>query len=204
LAQELINTSYDVKRLIRLILNSNAYQLACIPQSQDSRAAEYFAHYSPRRLDAEVLIDAICQITGTTETYMSITPEPFTFLPDGSRAIEVPDGSITSSFLEMFGRPARDTGMVDERNNRLTAGQALHLLNSNHLRGKLRTGQGMKEITGQAINSTDAAERLYLAILSRRPTDHELQIAVNVCHSEEGQRDLAWALINSDEFLFQH
>ncbi len=204
LAEKFVGCSYDIKHMIRLILRSNAYQLSCIPQSEDSRTAEYFAYYSPRRLDAEVMIDAICQITGTTETYMSITPEPFTFLPDGTRAISIPDGSITSSFLEMFGRPARDTGMVSERNNRLTAGQALHLLNSNHLRGKLKQGFGMKQILSRAISSTDAAERLYLAILSRRPTEKELQIADSVCRSDEGQQDLAWALINSDEFLFRH
>ena len=69
--------------------------------------------------DAEVLIDAICQITGTTETYSSMIPEPFTFLPETQRAIALPDGSITSPFLEMFGRPARDTGLTDERNNRM-------------------------------------------------------------------------------------
>jgi len=84
-----------------------------------------------------VLIDAICQITGTTETYSSMIPEPFTFLPETQRAIALPDGSITSPFLEMFGRPARDTGLTDERNNRMTSAQALHLLNSNHIRQKI-------------------------------------------------------------------
>jgi hypothetical protein len=187
-----------------LIFNSNAYQLSCIPQSEDSRASEYFAYYPPRRLDAEVLIDAICQLTGTTESYSSITPEPFTFLPDGTRAISLPDGSITSSFLEMFGRPPRDTGMVSERNNRLTAGQALHLINSNHILHKLKQGWGMQVLLSGAVNSTETADRLYLAILSRHPTEQELQIADSVCQADDGAIDLAWALINSDEFLFQH
>lgn len=204
LANELIKDEYDLKQLYRFILNSNTYQLACIPRSDDPRAAECFAYYPTRRLDAEVLIDAICKITGTTETYSSITPEPFTFLPDYLPAIAIPDGSITSSFLEMFGRPARDTGMESERNNRMTAGQALHLLNSNHLRNKLKQGAGLKEILRESVNSTDSAERLYLAILSRRPTERELQIADNVCRSSDGEADLAWALINSDEFLFRH
>ncbi len=157
-----------------------------------------------RRLDAEVLIDAICQITGTTETYMSIIPEPFTFLPDHQRAIALPDGSITSSFLEMFGRPARDSGMESERNNRLTAGQALHMLNSNHIRNKLKKGPGIKAILNQASNPTEAAELVYLTILSRRPSPDELSTATQLCSYSSGTRDLIWALINSDEFLFRH
>jgi hypothetical protein len=204
LADELIAADYNLKHLYRLILNSNAYQLACVPQSDDSRAGEHFAYYQTRRLDAEVLIDAICQITGTTETYMSIIPEPFTFLPEHQRAIALPDGSITSSFLEMFGRPARDTGMVSERNNRLTASQALHLLNSNHIRNKIKLRSGVGELLSQAINSTEIAELVYMAVLSRRPTQGELYTAVDMCEYASGRQDLIWALINSDEFLFRH
>ncbi|WP_231615745.1 DUF1553 domain-containing protein [Novipirellula artificiosorum] len=204
LADDLIAADFDLKHLFREILNSSTYQLSCIPATEDPDAGVHFAHYHPRRLDAEVLIDAICQITGTTEVYMSIIPEPFTFLPDHQRAIALPDGSITSSFLETFGRPARDTGMELERNNRLTAGQALHLLNSNHIRDKLKQGPGIKELLRQAINSTQTAEILYLAILSRRPTETERMTAEELCRSHEGTRDLAWALVNTDEFLFRH
>lgn len=210
LAQELVAAQYDMKQLYRLILNSNTYQLACIPHSPasptsaGSEGAEVFAFYSARRLDAEVLIDAICQITGTTETYSSIIPEPFTFLPDHQRAIALPDGSITTSFLEMFGRPPRDTGLESERNNRLTAAQALHLLNSNHLRNKLKSGPGMRQLIGKAGSGAETAEILYLAILSRRPTENERSIVETPCASDEGARDVAWALINSDEFLFRH
>lgn len=204
LADELIANDYDLKHIYRLILDSSAYQLACIPQSEDPRAVTHFAFYQPRRHDAEVLIDAICQITGTTETYMSIIPEPYTFLPDHQRAIALPDGSITSSFLEMFGRPPRDTGMAAERNNRFTAAQALHLLNSNHIRNKLKRGPGMDDLLGQASNSYETAEVLYLAILTRPPTEAELHVAMPLCESSSGARELAWALINSDEFLFRH
>jgi hypothetical protein len=204
LAAELTTADYDLRHLYRLILNSQTYQLACIPGSEDSKAAENFASYPVRRLDAEVLIDAICQITATTESYSSIIPEPYTFLPDGTRAIALPDGSISSSFLEMFGRPARDTGLESERNNRLSAAQALHLLNSNHLRNKLKQGDGIKDLV-RGVRNTDAiAELLYLAILSRRPTENELDAVSGWCDSPEGVRDVAWALINSDEFLFRH
>ena len=200
----MIDADYDLKQLYRLILNSSAYQLACVPRTKDPRAAAHFAYYSPRRLDAEVLIDAICKITGTTETYMSIIPEPFTFLPDKQRAIALPDGSITSSFLELFGRPARDTGMVSERNNRLTASQALHLLNSNHIRNKIKRGPAIKELLQQANDSGDAVELIYMAVLSRRPIETELFNAAQFADYDSGRRDLIWGLINSDEFLFRH
>lgn len=201
LGQELIDSGYDLKHLYRLILNSQIYQLSCIPESEDSQAGANFAYYHVRRMEAEVLIDAICQLTGTFESYSSIIPEPFTFLPDGQRAIALPDGSITSAFLEMFGRPPRDTGLESERNNNLTAAQALHLLNSNHIRNKLKTGPGLPKIArgeGEFWNP-NAIENLYLAILSRRPTAEEKLAMMG--RSEE---EVAWALINTDEFLFRH
>lgn len=203
LAGELVAAKYDMKHLYRVILNSQTYQLACIPGSQDSAAEKNFACYTVRRMDAEVLIDAICQLTGTSESYTSIIPEPFTFLPEGTRAIALPDGSITSSFLEMFGRPTRDTGLESDRNNRLSAAQALHLLNSNHLRNKLKSGPGIDSLLEQASGS-DPAEVLYLAILSRRPTDEERSLIDDISGYGNGTRDAAWALINTDEFLFRH
>jgi len=126
LEKELVSSHYDLKHIYRLILNSRTYQLSCVPPSQDPKAEAFFAVYPPRRLEAEVLIDALCQITGTTEKYTSSIPEPFTFIPENQRSIALPDGSITSSFLELFGRPPRDTGMESERNNRPSADQRLH------------------------------------------------------------------------------
>ena len=203
LANELVANKYDMKHLYRTILNSQTYQLACIPGSQDSAAEKNFGCYAVRRLDAEVLIDAICQLTGTSEDYTSIIPEPFTFLPDGTRAIALPDGSITSSFLEMFGRPTRDTGLESDRNNRLSAAQALHLLNSNHLRNKLKNGPGIDRLL-QKASIYDPTDVLYLAILSRRPTDDERSLISENSGFGNGARDAAWALINTDEFLFRH
>jgi hypothetical protein len=204
LGDELIAADYDLRHLYRMILNSTTYQLACVPRARGSLGSEHFATYQPRRLDAEVLIDAICQITGTTETYMSIIPEPFTFLPSHQRAIALPDGSITSSFLELFGRPPRDTGLESERNNRLTAGQALHLINSNHIRNKIRKGPGIRKLLAGTGNSAESCERIYLAILSRPPNEYEAHAAAQLCDTADGPYELAWALINSDEFLFRH
>jgi hypothetical protein len=190
LAEELVKSKYDLKHIYRLILNSSTYQLSSIPKSKDPQAAVYFASYTVRRLEAEVIIDALNQITGTTESYSSIIPEPYTFIPETRRAIALPDGSVTSSFLELFGRPPRDSGMESERNNRITAGQRLHLLNSSHIRNKLRDGPELKKL----IQAENASENVYLAILSRRPDQ-----------SENGSLDsLAWTLVNSTEFLFRH
>jgi hypothetical protein len=190
LAEELVKSKYDLKHVYRLILNSSTYQLSSIPKSKHPEAAVHFASYTVRRLEAEVIIDALNQITGTTESYSSIIPEPYTFIPETRRAIALPDGSITSSFLELFGRPPRDSGMESERNNRITAGQRLHLLNSSHVRNKLRDGPGLKKL----LEEGDPSENLYLAVLSRLPRE-----------GEGGNREnLAWALVNSAEFLFRH
>jgi len=137
LEKEFVASHYDMKHLYRLILNSQAYQLSSIPRSTNPEAAANFAFYPVRQLDAEVLSDALCEITGTTEKYSSSIPEPFTFIPEKERSIALPDGSITSSFLEMFGRPPRDTGLESERNNLPTANQRLHLLNSSHIQRKI-------------------------------------------------------------------
>ena len=140
LEQELVASHYDLKHLYRLILNSKTYQLSSLGRGSRPEAEANFAFYPLRRLEAEVLIDAICQVTGTTEKYSSAIPEPYTFLPEGHRSIALPDGSITSPFLEEFGRPPRDTGLESERNNRVTAAQRLHMLNSTHIQRKLEQG----------------------------------------------------------------
>lgn len=192
LAEELVRADYDLKHVLRLILNSTTYQLSPIPKSDHSQAAVHFASYTVRRLDAEVIIDALNQITGTFESYSSIIPEPYTFIPETHRAISLPDGSISSSFLELFGRPPRDTGMLSERTSRMTAGQRLHMLNSSHIRNKIRNGPGIKELLAKG----DSRENLYLAILSRFPTDLDW--------GGGGGDQLAWTLINTTEFLFRH
>src|SRR6185369_1539661 len=116
------------------------------PRSDNPAAEANFAFYALRRLDAEVLIDALNQITGTAEKYSSAIPEPFTFVPADQHATALPDGSITSSFLETFGRPPRDTGLEAERNNRITAMQRLTLLNSTQIQRKLEQGPKLQAL----------------------------------------------------------
>ncbi|MCJ7730151.1 MAG: DUF1549 and DUF1553 domain-containing protein, partial [Sedimentisphaerales bacterium] len=209
LEEELIAAHYDLKHIYRLILNSQTYQLSSIARTDDPKGEVNFAFYPLRRLEAEVLIDALNQITGTTEKYSSAIPEPFTFIPEDQRSISLADGSITSSFLEMFGRPPRDTGLEAERNNRPTATQRLHLLNSSHIQRKIEQSQKLRSLLQSRGNPREVVIGLYLTILSRFPTDEELKIVQAYSPSGAGKGreaavDLAWALINSAEFLYRH
>jgi hypothetical protein len=214
LQRELVASKFDLKHIYRLILNSRTYQLSSIPHPGNGDKAgadadKHFAYYPLRRLDAEVLIDAICQITGTTEKYSSAIPEPFTFIPDGQRSISLPDGSITSSFLEQFGRPPRDTGLESERNNRLTASQSLHLLNSSHIQQKIERSPRLNYLVQTQQDPKVLVSTLYLMILSRYPTPEEFQVVMDYSKSgkargREATVDLIWSLMNSAEFLYRH
>ena len=209
LEKELVDAHYDLKRIFRLILNSKTYQLSSIPAGEQPEDEVNFSHYPVRRLEAEVLIDALCQITGTTEKYSSAIPEPFTFIPEEQRSIALPDGSIGSSFLELFGRPPRDTGLESERNNRPTAAQSLHLLNSSHIQKKLEQSAKLRNLMKSNGTAREAVTGLYMMILSRYPTEEEWNVVE--AHSKSGNVkgrealiDLAWALVNSAEFLYRH
>jgi hypothetical protein len=208
LEQQFVASGYDFKQMYRLILNSKTYQLASLPKSSSPLAAANFASYPIRRLDAEVLIDAVDQITGTNETYSSAIPEPYTFVPDDLRSIALPDGSITSSFLEMFGRPARDTGLESERNNRITAAQKLWLLNSSEIERKIESSRMIAFQTSPNRAPADIVSGMYLGILSRFPTARETGIAEASFEQGAARRqavvDLAWALMNTTEFLYRH
>jgi hypothetical protein len=209
LEQELAAANYDLKHIYRLVLNSSTYQLSSVPRSTRPEAEKLFAYYPARRLDAEVLIDAICQVTGTDDQYSSAVPEPYTIMPGDQRAVALPDGSITSPFLELFGRPPRDTGLESERNNRPTAAQRLHLLNSTHIEQKIEQGPGLQEIFRSSGDPATAVTNLYLTILSRYPTPEELATIRNYAATSGNNRrqtavDLAWALLNSSEFLYRH
>ena len=210
LEKELAKTDYVLRPIYRLILNSRTYQQSPLPRGDHPDTETLFACYPVRRLDAEVLIDALCWIGGAGESYSSATPEPFTFIPEHQRTIALADGSITSQFLEMFGRPARDTGLESERNNEPTDAQRLHLLNSTHvqrkiegsgrLRGSFKTARGNRAVLIRMI---------YVNILSRYPTQAELAAAEKYFQTgglspKQAAVDLTWALINTKEFLYRH
>ncbi|MCE5340669.1 MAG: DUF1549 and DUF1553 domain-containing protein [Planctomycetaceae bacterium] len=210
LEKELIQSKYNLKQIYRLILNSRTYQQSSIPQSDNPKAEQLFAYYPVRRLDAEVLSDAICKITGTTEKYSSPIPEPFTFIPEDSPSIDLADGSTTSQFLEMFGRPARDSGLESERINQISDSQSLHLLNSSHIQKKIENGPTLNNLKRNYRNNGEQLIRtLYLHILSRYPTQAESETIARYFQTEgidkrEAVNDLIWAMINSKEFLYRH
>jgi len=210
LEKELAGSGWDLRHIYRLILNSSTYQQSCVPRGQGPQWAGAFACYPVRQLDAEVLIDAICQITGTRESYSSPIPEPYTFIPEQHRTIMLPDGSITSPFLEIFGRPARDTGLWSERRSRPTDAQRLHLLNSSHIRKKIESSWRLRAL-GRAArrDRRRLIDDVYLLVLSRRPTRAERAAVENTFRKDrvdpkEALEDLVWALINTKEFLCRH
>lgn len=209
LEQEFVASGYDLRHLKRLIFTSATYQLTSIPRVDSPEARASFAYYPLRRLEAEVLIDAVNTITGSFDLYTSPVPEPFTYIPTGMPATAIADGSVTDSFLTLFGRSARATGMESERVNELGALQWLHMLNSVHIHNKLQTGPRLGALVSAGGDPRRIAESLYLTILSRFPTELELQAIdeyakLGVARGRDLWIDVAWALINSPEFLLRH
>ncbi len=218
LEREFVAGGYDLKALYRLILNSRTYQLSSVPRDVSPKAAANFAGYPLRRLEAEVLIDAINQVTDTRDLYTSPIPEPFTYIPKDTPAIAIADGSITSPFLALFGRSARATGMANERSNKILPDQWLHLLNSSHIQKKIDASPRFKAISSVGKSPAEIVEELYLITLSRFPTPTEVETALEYANTGAKNRagkpivrnrrehftDVAWALLNSSEFLYRH
>ncbi len=210
LEKELVDSGYDMRYIYSLVLNSRTYQQSSIPRSSHPDTEAMFACYPVRRLEAEVLVDALCWLSGIRETYSSPIPEPFTFIPEENRSIELADGSITSKFLEMFGRPSRDTGMESERNNQPSNAQRLHMLNSSHVQNKIERSKRLNALVKAAKGDEKKLIGLiYLNILSRFPMQNELATAEKYFDTRgigrrQAANDLAWALINSKEFLYRH
>ena len=208
LEKELVASGYDLKHLYRLILTSNTYQFSSMPRFNSPEAEANFASYPLRRLEAEVLIDAVNKVTGTADLYTSAIPEPYSYIPHDMAAIAIADGSISSPFLTLFGRSARATGMASERINRLVPSQWLHMLNSGHIRQKIEQGPKLKTLFRSGRKPAEIVEELYLTILSRRPTQEELKTVAEYVKSSgsraQSSIDIAWALINSTEFLHRH
>jgi hypothetical protein len=230
LEKQMVAGHYDLRRFYRLILNSQTYQLSSMPRPDAPEGETNFACYSLRRLDAEVLIDAINKVTGTSDLYTSPIPEPFTYIPKGLPAVAIADGSITSPFLALFGRSARATGMENERNNKPTPAQWLYLLNSSDIQRKLEQGPNLQAIFAPSRKPAEVVEELYLTILSRFPTPDEIKTVEEygrvqtvkppraaisgqaakapakpvVVKRRDDWIDIAWSLINSEEFLYRH
>ena len=199
-----------LKDVLRRIVLSDAYARGSITGG-----------FPARRLDAEVLDDALCSLSGSRRDYQSPAPEPFTFLPPDRPTVCVEDGSISSGFLTLFGRPARDTGLLDERRDEVTAKQRLYLFNSGTLHLQLgrmvsprrRTSPGQANVVVQQPFAK-RLDDLYWRLLSREPSPAERTLLVGRWRQSGGGRkkgasafdllrDVAWCLVNSKEFIFR-
>lgn len=179
---------YRLKPLLRHVFNQPDY-----------RRGPGKGGFPARRLDAEVLDDAICSLTGAVRDFNSIAPEPYSFLPPTRKAVLIEDGSISSAFLLLFGRPARDSGLLEERNNTITAKQRLYLYNSSKLWRDL--GAMVARPSFKGLSHKDQIEDLYMRFLSRPPVKDELFYLDQ--KNSINARDVAWYILNSREFLYR-
>ena len=203
LAKDFAEHKFDLKHLLRTIMNSRAYQLssASTPGNKADAANVYHTRYVVKRLTAEQLADALDFATGTREKYQG--------LPLGTRAIQLPDTKVRSFLLDVFGRPARQITCECERTAQPNIAQALHLLNGDFLNKKIAAPTGRIEGLLKAKKPVpEMVEELYLATLSRPPRPEEMAKAqgwvAEAPSPREGLQDLLWVLLNSREFLFNH
>lgn len=201
LARDFTEHHYDARHLLRTICNSRVYQLAAELHPNRDADGQLFTHRVPRRLSAEVLLDAINQVAGTNETFAG--------QPPGTRAIALPDPTIVSHFLSTFGRPLRNNPCDCARGSNPDLSQVLHLANSPALHDKLVSPTGRLAASLKAGWTDDEmVDDLYLSALGRSATAGERQAVRETLAEgparEEAWQDVLWALINCAEFVFNH
>ncbi|MBL8798577.1 MAG: DUF1553 domain-containing protein [Planctomycetia bacterium] len=207
LAKELVDSKFSLKHLIRTICKSKTYQLSSVPNDFNKHDKHSYARYYPKRMGAEVLFDAVCQVTNV--------PTPFAGLPTDKyapkRAIMLPDESFQSYFLDVFGRPQRISACECERVSEANLAQALHLLNSDEVQTKLAAGNGRADLLAKdARPDAEKVEDLFLWTFGRRPTDKDKEAALahigKYADKPNGKKvayeNILWALLNSKEFIF--
>jgi Protein of unknown function (DUF1553)/Protein of unknown function (DUF1549)/Bacterial Ig-like domain (group 2) len=207
LESELTAHRFDLRHIYRLVLNSRTYQLSSEPIQWNAHDTALFSHYPVKRLAAEQMLDAISQFTETSEKFRSIIPEPYSNWPAAFRATQISDGNTECNFLDLFGRPPRDTPYEEERNSDVTLKQALYLLNSEQLEGKLSSSPHLRRIL--AKNDGELLDDIYLSSVSRFPTSDEKKrllkyLATKNAARAQAVQDVAWALLNAKEFEFNH
>ena len=206
LNEEFRKSGYSLRELYRVILNSALFQASSLDQSEVRLANG--AAYTLRRLESEVLIDALARVTGGYDRYTSVIPEPFTYLPSASRAVTIADGSISTGVLDNFGRPPRDSGQLSERNTASTDSQGLYLMNSATLYRRILNYT--RSISRRFRSDSRKFERIYMDILSRMPAQKELDAFNAYCKKLDKKSrsralsDTVWILLNSKEFIFHH
>ncbi|MBI1372599.1 MAG: DUF1553 domain-containing protein [Phycisphaera sp.] len=200
LNDEFVRSGFDMKHLMRVILMSRAYQHDSTTIAQNANDRRFYSHYYTKRLDAEVLMDAIGDATGV--------PDRFAGYPVGLRSMQLPGPQVDAYFLDTFGRSDRVTACACERE--VTLPQLLHLQNGDGVVGKIRNGDSRLAQRLKASNDHDATIReLFLATLSREPRDSELATIRQMLSEKDADaaavlRDVFWALMNSKEFVFNH
>lgn len=204
LEKHFIASGFDLKELVRVITQSRAYQLSEQPNAYNIVDRQNYSRYYPRRLQAEVLLDAIDRLAGTQTDFAN--------LPPGTRAVALPDNSYNASsqFLRVFGRPEAESVCECERVQSSSLAQSLHLLNAAELKAKLAAPTGRAERLAKEDKPAETKVReLYLAAFSREPRPQELKTAIDYLNepgtaANANWQDLIWALINTKEFLFNH
>ena len=203
LAKDFVDHGYDVRRLIRTIMDSSVYQLSSDANATNQADNIYYSRHIVRRLPAEVILDAISQVTGV--------PTAFSGYPAGTRALQLPDTQVKSDFLTSYGRPPRLTCDAAERSNVPTVAQALAVINGDTLNKKLSAPEGSIAVLQRlGLSDRRIMEFLYLSAFSRYPTDAERQTlgtaleAARATGRQQALEDMVWAMLTSKEFLFNH
>ncbi|WP_406696224.1 DUF1549 and DUF1553 domain-containing protein [Singulisphaera sp. Ch08] len=215
LANHFVASGYDLKAVVRVIAQSHTYQLSAIPNAYNGVDRQNFSHYYPKRMQAEVLLDALDQLTGAKTDFAN--------LPPGTRAISLPDNSYnrSSPFLKVFGRPEGASVCECERVQSPSLAQSLHLMNAADVKSKLSTPSGRADLLSKS-NKTESEKvsELYLAAYSREPSAEELKVAEEFIAKSrldaqgnpldparakrEAYEDLLWAITNTKEYLYNH
>ena len=208
LTEQTVAQNFNFRELCRTIVMSAAYRSASLQGTNTVQKNKAFAAYPIRRLEAEVLDDAITELSLQPSSYSSVIPEPFTFLPNDLRTVSIADGSISSSFLILFGRPSRDSGVLSERNNTINAKQRLYLYNSGALYRRVCQIMRRKEFI--RLSFMAKVDMFYWMFYSRPPTVKERAL-IEKRYNERASKvrwtmlnDLAWIMVNSAEFLHRH
>jgi hypothetical protein len=201
LAQDFVARKFDMKHMVRVIVNSRVYQLSSEPSPDNADDKQNFARYYGRRLVAEVFLDAVDQATGVKTRFNGVSSQ--------ARAVDLPHEGFGSYFLDTFDRPRRVTSCECERSSGATLAQVLLLANSDEIENKLAAGEGrIARLIAAKKSDREIVDDLYLAALGRYPRADELETALPyVAESKDraaAWQDLLWTLLNTREFMFNH